>query len=481
MTTDHHYHYIENGLQALVRGGTRWADEVANLLFGYLRMKRRKGKLDIVREHLFAVDVLFTVAYLGSRDVEKEEVGGSTMVGIYNGRSSLITALDALSSLSSAMDTPSSAFLISSGIGSFILPILGKWLEREETEELVYKVSQIGDKTLRWYAYQFLGWEYDDILPGPQDDPYWESPAWHQALFQWSMLPLRSRYSDNTILETLAHRANREHDLIILNYFSTRLSEQKLEETEYRKDNIPACLQLLSAALSVFPLVPHLTVSTLGFMNRITDFQSGMRHFIDYGGLDWLAGLPQEVRSAESKHDHEEGEEGDDKTGATKAFTTTDPFYVLLTWFDRGYLDSLDDQYLSTILHSPLVSTYADDREPKWFLGFVVRAVNQLSNPPNASATSGKPLVVFTEASDCCTRILNHQISQYDSSSSAATLQESAKLPLLPPAGGPSWSVPAYGDIFIQVDFQAWQLFVRGLIRTLHGEKGLSYPSTPYE
>ncbi|KAG8771149.1 hypothetical protein FRC15_003601 [Serendipita sp. 397] len=28
MTTDHHYHYIENGLQALVRGGTRWADEV---------------------------------------------------------------------------------------------------------------------------------------------------------------------------------------------------------------------------------------------------------------------------------------------------------------------------------------------------------------------------------------------------------------------------------------------------------------------
>ncbi|KAG8797650.1 hypothetical protein FRC18_008915 [Serendipita sp. 400] len=206
-----------------------------------------------------------------------------------------------------------------------------------------------------------------------------------------------------------------------------------------------------------------------------------MRHFIDYGGLDWLAGLPQEVRSAESKHDHEGGEEGDDKIGATKAFTTTDPFYVLLTWFDKGYLDSLDDQYLSTILHSRLVSTYADDREPKWFLGFVVRAVNQLSNPPNASATSGKPLVVFTEAADCCTRILNHQISQYGSSSSVATLQESAKHPLLPPGGGPSWSVPAYGDVFIQADFQAWQLFVRGLIRTLHGEKGLSYPSTPYE
>ncbi|KAG8765281.1 hypothetical protein FRC20_007865 [Serendipita sp. 405] len=213
-----------------------------------------------------------------------------------------------------------------------------------------------------------------------------------------------------------------------------------------------------------------------------------MRHFIDYGGLVWLAGLPQDVKSTESKQDHEEGEEGDDETDSTKALTTTDPFYGLLTWFDKGYLDSLDDQYLSAILHSRLVSTYADDREPKWFLGFVVRAVNQLSNPPDASTTSGKPPVAFTEAADCCTRILNHQISQFGSSSSVTTLRESAKFPLPPPppppggeVDGRSWSIPAYGDVFIQADFQAWQLFVRGLIRTLHGEKGLSYPSTPDE
>ncbi|KAG8756102.1 hypothetical protein FRC14_003382 [Serendipita sp. 396] len=293
------------------------------------------------------------------------------------------------------------------------------------------------------------------------------------------MLPLRSRSSDNEILVTLAQRANRDHDLIILNYFSSRLSEQKPEDTDYGRDRLPSCKQLISAALSVFPLVPHLTVSSLGFMNRILDYQDGMRDFIDYGGLNWLAVLPQDMKSTNSKQDDEEPEENG--TDSTKAPTTTDAFYVLWTWFDKGYLDSLDDQYLSIILRSRLVSTYADDREPRWFLGFVVRVMNQLSHPPNASTHSDKAPVVFTEAADCCSRILNRQISQSGSSSSSSVTVSHDSIKPTPLAGDRSWVIPAYGNVFMQADFQAWQLFIRGLIRTLRGEKGLSYPSTPDE
>ncbi|KAG8796897.1 hypothetical protein FRC16_009398 [Serendipita sp. 398] len=227
-TTDHHYQYIESGLRAIEGGGAHWADEIANLLFGYLRMTRKTGTSYTPRERIFAIEILFTVAYLAQRDREKEEARGeeSTVVRFWDGRDPLFMTLNALLSLSSAMDSLSSAFLISSGIGSYILPILGKWLEREQTDELVDRVARIGDRTLRWYAYQLLGWEYEDILPGPRDHSHWENPAWRQALFEWSMLPLRSRSSDSTVLETLVHQANREHDLIILNYFSTRLSEQ---------------------------------------------------------------------------------------------------------------------------------------------------------------------------------------------------------------------------------------------------------------
>ncbi|KAG8807284.1 hypothetical protein FRC19_006737 [Serendipita sp. 401] len=227
-TTDHHYQYVENGLQALEREEARWADEISNLLFGYLRMTRKRGTLYTPRERIFAIEVLFTVAYLSSREVGKKEErkGESKVVRFLNGHDLLIMILDTFSSLSSAMDTSSSAFLISSGIGSYILPIVGKWLEREHTDELMDRVSLIGDRTLRWYAYQLLGWEYQDILPGPLDDTHWESPAWRQALFQWSMLALRSRSSANTILETLVQRANSDHDIVILNYFSARLSEQ---------------------------------------------------------------------------------------------------------------------------------------------------------------------------------------------------------------------------------------------------------------
>ncbi|KAG8842106.1 hypothetical protein FRB91_004420, partial [Serendipita sp. 411] len=132
--------------------------------------------------------------------------------------------------------------------------------------------------------------------------------------------------------------------------------------------------------------------------------------------------------------------------------------------------------YLSTILHSRLVSTYGDDREPQWFLSLVVRVVNQLARPPNTLAYSGIAPVVFPEAADCCTRILSHQKSQYGSSPSVTFPQDSKRSTL---SGDRSWFIPAYGDMFIQADFQAWQLFVRGLIRTLRGEKGLSYLSTP--
>ncbi|KAG8852892.1 hypothetical protein FRB91_005753 [Serendipita sp. 411] len=478
-TTDHHYQYVENGLRSLEKGEVRWADEISNLLFGYLRMTRRRGMLYTSRERIFAVEVLFTVAYLTSNE-GKNQGGEELTIGRFlNGHDPLIMTLDALSSLSGTMDASSSAFMISSGIGSYILPILGKWLEREHTGELMDRVARVGDKTLGWYAYQLLGWEYEDVLPGLQDDLHWESPAWRQALFNWSILPLRSRSSDNKILVALARRANKNHDLVILNYFGTRLSEQKPEDTEYGRDQVPSCLQLLSAALSVFPLVPHLTVSSLGFMSRILDFQSGMRHFIDYGGLVWLAGLPQDMKSAASKHDHEEGEEDNDEMDSTKAFPTTDPFYILSRWFDKGYLDSLNDQYLSTILRSRLVSTYGDDREPRWFLSFVVRVVNHLARPPNALAYSGLAPVVFPEAADCCTRILSHQMSRFGSSSPIIFPRDSTRSTSL--LGNRSWFIPAYGDVFIQTDFQAWHLFVRGLIRTLRGEKGLSYPSTPKE
>ncbi|KAG8849460.1 hypothetical protein FRB91_009872 [Serendipita sp. 411] len=330
-TTEYHYHYVGDGFRTLEKETTCWSDEVANLLFGYVRMTRKTGTLYTTREQYFAVEVLFTVAYLTSRNAAKKEGGGeeSTIIQLWNGRDSVALTLDALCSLSSVMEVPSSAFLTSAGIGSYILPILGRWMEREQRDEFVDKVEQIGDRTLRWYAYQLLGWEYQDILPGPQDDTHWESPAWRQALFEWSMLPLRSRSSDNEILVTLAQRANRDHDLIILNYFSSRLSEQKPEDTDYGRDRLPSCKQLISAALSVFPLVPHLTVSSLGFMNRILDYQDGMRDFIDYGGLNWLAVLPQDMKSTNSKQDDEEPEENG--TDSTKAPTTTDAFYIFVT------------------------------------------------------------------------------------------------------------------------------------------------------
>ncbi|KAG8756101.1 hypothetical protein FRC14_003381 [Serendipita sp. 396] len=479
-TTDHHYQYIESALQALGRGGACWADEISDLLFGYLRMTRKRGTRYTPRERIFSVEILFTVAYLSAPDTENEKWDGSALGRFGNGRDPLIVILEALSFLSSAMDTPSSAFLISSGIGSYILPILGKWLAREHTDELGDKVSKIRDRTLRWYAYQLLGWEYQDILPGPRDDAQWESPAWRQALFEWSIFPLRSRSSDNTVLETLVQRANRDHDLVILNYFSARLSEQKLEDTEYGRDRLPSCKQLLLAALSVFPLLPHLTISSIGFMNRILDYQDSMRDFINYGGLDWLAVLPQDTKITNSKQEIEETEEIDENgPDSTTTFTTTDAFHVLWTWFDKGYLDSLDDQSLSTILRSNLVSTYAEDREPRWFLGFVVRVVNRLTSPPNVVVHSGRAPVVFTEAADCCIRIFDYQISQFGPGLSTTVPSDPTRSTPLP--GDRSWFVLAYGDVFIQANFQAWQLFVRGLIRTLRGEKGLSYPSTPDE
>ncbi|KAG8797277.1 hypothetical protein FRC17_007799, partial [Serendipita sp. 399] len=277
-TTDHHFHYVEEGLRSLAmeKGGARWGDELANLLFGYLRAIRKTGTMYTARERMFSIEVLLTVAYLVSEDKsQKEDEGGQqpTILGFWNGNDSLLVVLNALSSLASAMSVPPTAFMLSSGIGSYVLPILGKWMEREQKNELVDKAAQIQDWTLRWYAYQLLGLEYESILPdSEEDDAYWESPSWRQALYEWSMLPLRSRTSDRNVLITLAEREDRNHDLVILNYFSTRLSEQKPEDTEYGRDQLPACLQLLSAALFVFPLVPHLTVSTVGFMGKILDF-----------------------------------------------------------------------------------------------------------------------------------------------------------------------------------------------------------------
>ncbi|KAG9025017.1 hypothetical protein FS842_005365, partial [Serendipita sp. 407] len=117
-TTDHHYQYIESALQALGRGGACWADEISNLLFGYLRMTRKRGTRYTPRERIFSVEILFTVAYLSAPDTENEKWDGSALGRFGNGRDPLIVILEALSFLSSAMDTPSSAFLISSGIGS---------------------------------------------------------------------------------------------------------------------------------------------------------------------------------------------------------------------------------------------------------------------------------------------------------------------------------------------------------------------------
>ncbi|KAG8835720.1 hypothetical protein FRC17_001511 [Serendipita sp. 399] len=344
-STDHHYQYVKEGLQALAvkekeHDGARWRDEIANLLFGYLRQTMKAGALYDPRERRFAVEVLFAVAYLVSeeRDSSSGQNGGggggrSTIVGFWNGRDQLTVVLDSLAYLSSVMDNPSSAFMISSGIGSYVIPLLGKGLEQVRTEVLEEKVDRIEDRTLRWYAYQVLGWEYHDVLPNAEEDADWENPCWRQALFEWSMLPLRSREADSDVLVALAKRGNREHDLVILNYFSTRLSEQKPEDTEYGRNQVSSSRQLLSAALSVFPLAPHLTTPALGFMNKLLDFPESIRYFIDDGGLDWLATLPHDAESSEGKTDHlEEDDEGENGTNATKVSATSDPFQVLYAW-----------------------------------------------------------------------------------------------------------------------------------------------------
>ncbi|KAG8792990.1 hypothetical protein FRC17_008511, partial [Serendipita sp. 399] len=414
ITTDHHLQYVEEGLRSLEQGGVRWGDEIANLVFGYMRTTKKKGTHYNLRERIFTVEVLLTVAYLVSEDKsrKKDKLEQGAVLAGWDQQHPWSVVLDALSSLSSAMNSPTSAFMHSSGIGSYILPILGKWVERERTDDLVEQVDRIEDRTMRWYAYQLLGWEYEDVLPESQD-ACWENPSWRQAMFEWSMLPLRSRVSDSSVLVALAQRADRSHDLVILNYFSTRSSEQvshivlnplrlliigiqqKPDATDYGGDQVFASLQLLSTALSVFPLVPHLTISALEFVSKLIEFQDGMRYFIDYGGLDWLSMFPYD----EPKVNNMEKEEERNVAGT---FTTTDPFYVLLTWLDKGCSEALDDRYLSIILRSRLVSNYRADREPRWFLSFIVRTINHLSRFSNATSSSKGTLVEFPEAAECC-------------------------------------------------------------------------------